>query len=87
MTCPWRSPTQSRYGHVYVSLTGTVSVHGSHLHISISNPDGYTIGGRLMPGCRVYTTAEIVLASFPGLVFQREPCDKSGYDELVVRPR
>ena len=40
-----------------VSLTGTVSVHGSHLHISISDSDGKTIGGHLMPGCTIYTTA------------------------------
>ena len=31
-----------------VSLTGTVSTHGSHLHISISDGDGPTIGGHLV---------------------------------------
>lgn len=30
-----------------VSLTGTVSIHGSHLHISISDRNGRTIGGHL----------------------------------------
>ncbi|HEY7507376.1 MAG TPA: PPC domain-containing DNA-binding protein, partial [Nitrososphaera sp.] len=39
-----------------VSITGTVSVHGSHLHISISDGDGKTIGGHLEPGCKIYTT-------------------------------
>lgn len=70
-----------------VSLTGTVSVHGSHLHISFSNRDGYTIGGHLVPGCKIYTTAEIVIAAFPHLVFTRQPCDLSGYDELLVAAR
>lgn len=69
-----------------VSLTGTLSVHGSHLHISISDPDGQTIGGHLVEGCKVYTTAEIVIAAFPGMVFKRLPCELSGYDELVIEP-
>ena len=47
-----------------VSMTGTVSIHGSHLHISISDGDGKTIGGHLVPGCRIYTTAEMVFAIF-----------------------
>lgn len=34
-----------------VSLTGTLSVHGSHLHISLSDRDGRTIGGHLGLGC------------------------------------
>jgi predicted DNA-binding protein with PD1-like motif len=68
-----------------VSLTGTVSVHGSHLHISISDGDGRTIGGHLVPGCKIYTTAEIVLAVFPDVVYKRELFeDDSGYEELVV---
>lgn len=67
-----------------VSMTGTVSVHGSHLHISISDGDGKTIGGHLVPGCKVYTTAEIVLAVFENIVYKREDCPDSGYPELVV---
>jgi len=68
-----------------VSLTGTVSVHGSHLHISISDGDGRTIGGHLVPGCKIYTTAEIVLAVFSDVVYKRELLeDDSGYEELVV---
>ncbi len=71
-----------------VSLTGTVSVHGSHLHISISDGDGRTIGGHLVPGCKIYTTAEIVLAVFSDVVYKRELLeDDSGYEELVVYKR
>src|SRR5512141_1225642 len=40
-----------------VSITGTVSIHGSHLHISISDEDGKTIGGHFESGCKIYTTA------------------------------
>jgi hypothetical protein len=68
-----------------VSLTGTVSLHGSHLHMSISDGDGRTIGGHLVPGCIIYTTAEIVLAVFPDVVYKRELLENdSGYEELVV---
>ncbi len=69
-----------------VSITGTVSTQGSHLHISVSNQDGYTLGGHLVPGCKVYTTAEIVIGAFPELRYSRQPCELSGYDELVVLP-
>lgn len=67
-----------------VSITGTVSIHGSHLHISISDGDGKTIGGHLVSGCKIYTTAEIVLAVFDEVVYKREFAKDSGYDELVV---
>jgi predicted DNA-binding protein with PD1-like motif len=70
-----------------VSLTGTVSVHGSHLHISVSNGDGQTIGGHLESGCTIYTTAEIVIAAFDDKVYKREFAEDSGYEELVVYDR
>ena len=37
-----------------VSLTGTVSVNGCHLHISIGDGRGATIGGHVMDGNIVY---------------------------------
>ncbi len=67
-----------------VSITGTVSIHGSHLHISVSDGDGKTIGGHLESGCKIYTTAEIVLAVFEDVVYKREFAEDSGYEELVV---
>ena len=67
-----------------VSITGIVSVHGSHVHISISDGDGVTIGGHLVSGCKIYTTAEIVIAAFSDVVYKREFAEDSGYAELVV---
>jgi predicted DNA-binding protein with PD1-like motif len=67
-----------------VSLAGTVSIHGSHLHISASDVDGRTIGGHLVSGSKIYTTAEIVLAAFTDTVYKREFAEDSGYDELVI---
>ena len=67
-----------------VSITGTVSVHGSHLHIAISDGDGKTIGGHLESGCKIYTTAEIMIAVFNDVIYRREFIEDSGYDELAV---
>jgi predicted DNA-binding protein with PD1-like motif len=70
-----------------VSMTGTVSIYGSHLHISISDGDGRTTGGHLGPGCKIYTTAEIVIAVFEDVIYKREFAEDSGYEELVVYER
>lgn len=68
-----------------VSMTGTVSIHGSHIHIAISDGDGVTIGGHLVSGCNIYTTAEIVLLELDDVVYKRELFENdSGYEELVV---
>ena len=68
-----------------VSMTGTVSIHGSHLHIAISDGDGVTVGGHLVSGCKVYTTAEIVLLEMGDVIYKREMFENdSGYQELVV---
>jgi predicted DNA-binding protein with PD1-like motif len=69
-----------------VSLVGTLSTNGSHLHLAVSDSTGRTIGGHLLDGCRVYTTAEIVLGELPQLEFRREKDDTFGYQELVVQP-
>ena len=67
-----------------VSLTGTVSVNGSHLHISISDHTGKTLGGHLLEGCIIYTTAEIVILSSNDLVFKREKDGSTPWEELQV---
>ncbi|MBL8049791.1 MAG: DNA-binding protein [Anaerolineales bacterium] len=71
-----------------VSITGTVSIHGSHIHISISDGEGKTIGGHLVSGCKIYTTAEIVIAEFEDVVYKRELYENdSGYEELSVKQK
>ena len=68
-----------------VSLTGTLSIHGSHYHISISDEEGRTYGAHLMEGCKIYTTAEIVIGVLEGVQFLREMDSLSGYPELYVK--
>lgn len=80
-------PTASKgSGHFeIVSLTGTVSVNGSHLHISISDSTGKTIGGHLTDGCIIYTTAEIVINESSDLIFTREKDYTTPYEELQIK--
>jgi uncharacterized protein len=70
-----------------VSLTGTFSASSSHLHISVSDKEGNTIGGHLLEGNHIYTTAEIAIGVFPDLVFTREVDSTYGFPELVVKPK
>jgi uncharacterized protein len=46
----------------------------------------------MMPGCLIYTTAEIIIGILPHLSFRREPdaqtgYPKTGYLELVIYPK
>lgn len=70
-----------------VSITGTLEDGGEHLHLSISDEKGVTTGGHLLTGCKIYTTAEIVLGELKSVRFARET-DKqgSGWDELKIYP-
>ena len=67
-----------------VGLTGTVSLNGSHLHVSISDSTGNTIGGHLMEGCKIYTTAEIILVESGKYIFTREKDGSTYWDELQI---
>jgi predicted DNA-binding protein with PD1-like motif len=81
-------PTEYSGHFEIVSLVGTLSATGgSHLHLSIADSTGRTLGGHLLPGCRVYTTAEIVLVALPELEFRRKVDPVFGYKELVAKPK
>jgi len=69
-----------------VSLVGTLSATGSHLHISLSDNEGNMLGGHLLGGCQINTTAEIVIAEIDNYSFSREMDDNTGYKELVISP-
>ncbi len=68
-----------------VSATGTVSLADCHIHISVSDQSGQTIGGHLKPGCIVGTTAELVIMPFDDVEYVRSPDPSTGYDELEVK--
>jgi predicted DNA-binding protein with PD1-like motif len=73
-------------GHFEIlSLTGTLSENGSHIHISIADSTGHTIGGHLLEGCKIYTTAEIVMVKSSRYIFTREDDGSSGWKELQIK--
>ena len=79
-------PATTTYQGKYeiVSLTGTLCPDGVHLHISLSDGQGQTIGGHLQDGNLVYTTAEIVVGELEDVAFRRPVDPDTGYDELLV---
>lgn len=48
-----------------LTLAGTLSPDGSHLHMSVANATGRVWGGHVAPGCIVRTTAELLIAWLP----------------------
>jgi len=67
-----------------VSLVGTISCHGMHLHLAVSDPEGQTLGGHLDHASLVYTTAEVVIGTAPGLVFRRTLDPETSFRELNI---
>ncbi len=70
-----------------LSLSGTLSPDGAHLHIAIADSKGAVIGGHLCAGSLVRTTAELVIGLLPEFQFRRELDPATGYAELRVSPR
>lgn len=67
-----------------VSITGTLSPDGVHIHISVADNNGNTIGGHLKDGCIINTTAEICIQILDDIEFKREYDNSTGYNELVI---
>ncbi len=68
-----------------VAGTGTLSKEGCHLHIALSDRKGNVIGGHLKDGCRIKTTAEIVLGVFDDIEYKRTQDKNTGFPELDVK--
>lgn len=67
-----------------VSITGTVSQNGCHIHISVSDEELKTYGGHLKDGCIVNTTAEVVIIELGNYKFDRTMDENTGYKELTI---
>jgi hypothetical protein len=81
-----KQPAELRGDLEILSLGGTLSPDGAHLHITIADQQGRVLGGHMAPGCIVRTTAEVMLLLLPEYRFSREQDPDSGYFELIVRP-
>ncbi|NVD06342.1 DUF296 domain-containing protein [Vibrio sp. JPW-9-11-11] len=69
-----------------VSVMGTLTPDHQHVHLSVSRADGSVIGGHLMEGCLIDTTAELILHAYSNLVFSRQHDISTGFTELVIDP-
>lgn len=67
-----------------LSLSGTFSVDGPHLHVMLSDREGRVTGGHLLAGSLIRTTAEIVLGLAEGVRFSRPLDAETGYAELLA---
>ena len=70
-----------------LSLSGTLSSDGAHLHIAVADDRGEVVGGHLCAGSLVRTTAELVVGLLPDWRFRRELDPTSGYAELQISPQ
>lgn len=68
-----------------VSLVGTVSINGTHLHMSFSDSEGNVRGGHLKEGTTIHPTAEIVIGIDENVEMKREMDEETGFTELVVK--
>jgi predicted DNA-binding protein with PD1-like motif len=70
-----------------ISLSGTISEDGAHLHMAIANSEGQVVGGHVCHGNQVRTTAEVLLASLSEWKLKREFDATTGFNELICRPK
>ena len=68
-----------------VSLVGTLSPDGVHLHMCVADGAGNTSGGHLLDQNLVYTTVELIVGVTKSHTFSREQDPSTGYKELVVK--
>ena len=68
-----------------LSLSGTLSADGAHLHIAIADSSGAVIGGHLCAGSLVRTTIELVISLLPEWRFSRELDPATGCAELEIK--
>ena len=68
-----------------LTLTGSLSPDGAHLHISVADSQGRVSGGHLAMGATVRTTAEVLVALLPSCSFRRELDPDTGFKELIIR--
>ena len=67
-----------------VSVMATLTPNHQHVHISVADQNGDVIGGHLLEGTIIATTAELILHRYDTLTFSREHDDSTGYTELNI---
>jgi predicted DNA-binding protein with PD1-like motif len=70
-----------------LSLQGSVSSDGLHIHVSVADAKGQVFGGHLMEGSLIYTTAEILVAVCPDHEFTRSVDPLTTFKELKIHKK
>ncbi|MDI9623474.1 MAG: DNA-binding protein [Methanothermobacter sp.] len=66
-----------------ISMQGTITADGIHVHMAIANKNGKIIGGHLKGGCMVHTTVEIAILPYNGIL-RRLKDEETGFMELDI---
>jgi predicted DNA-binding protein with PD1-like motif len=70
-----------------LTLSGSLTPDGAHLHASLADAAGRVVGGHVCTGCIVRTTAELLVAPLPEGTLGRAFDAATGYAELrIVHP-
>ena len=76
----WTGPVE------ILTLSGTITPEGAHLHVAIADAQGHVHGGHVVHGNLIRTTAEILLVRPAGWLLSRVLDATTGYPELVAVP-
>ncbi len=70
-----------------ISINGTLSLNGIHLHISYADREGLVFGGHLVDGNIINTTCELVIGELSQYSFKRDFDENTGYREIQIIER
>ncbi len=56
-----------------IGMNGLIAAGEPHIHMTMSRPEGGSLGGHLEKGCKVLYRAELTIAKFSGVPLQRKP--------------
>lgn len=81
--------TETRYQGPFeiLTLAGSVTADGAHLHASIASSRGEVFGGHVPFGNQVRTTAEVLIVATETWSLSRELDGRTGFAELVTARR
>lgn len=68
-----------------ISLSGTISIGGMHIHMAVSDQEFNLKGGHVKLGTIIRTTAEIVLIQLDHHELRRDKDNIHGHKELSIR--
>ena len=68
-----------------VTISGSLSEDGAHIHVSLATAQGQVLGGHLCLGSKVRTTVELLLVQVGSFRLSREFDPETGYRELAVQ--